>query len=112
MARVFKNTLDQYIGTGKEELINYFMEWCDLNQGELENLITNLTTHKYNHENINDTVEITAAFTKSISSLFHNLSRLEYIGKKREANIFVKEEIVKSDFPEILPKKRRSFLAD
>jgi hypothetical protein len=112
MARVLKNTLDQYIGTGKEELINYFMEWCELKQGELENLITDLTTHKYVHENINDTVEITAAFTKSISTLFHNLSRLEYIGKKRDANIFVKEEMVKSDYPEIAIKKRRSFLAD
>jgi hypothetical protein len=112
MARVLKNTLDQYIGTGKEELINYFMEWCELKQGELENLITDLTTHKYVHENINGTVEITAAFTKSISTLFHNLSRLEYIGKKKDANIFVKEEMVKSDYPEIAIKKRRSFLAD
>ena len=112
MARVLKNTLDQYVGSGKEELINYFMEWCDLNQGELENLITNLTTHKYVHEDINATVEITAAFTKSISSLFHNLSRLEYIGKKKDANIFVKEEMVKSDYPELEIKKRRSFLAD
>jgi hypothetical protein len=112
MARVLKNTLDQYLGSGKEELINYFMEWCDLKQGELENLITNLTNHKYVHEDINATVELTANFSKSISTLFHNLSRLEYIGKKRDANIFVKEEVVKSDFPEMEIKKRRSFLAD
>jgi hypothetical protein len=112
MARVLKNSLDQYLGSGKEELINYFMEWCELKQGELENLITNLTNHKYVHEDINGTVELTASFTKSISTLFHNLSRLEYIGKKKEANIFVKEEVVKSDFPELEIKKRRSFLAD
>jgi hypothetical protein len=112
LARVFKNTLDQYIGTHKEELINYFMEWCELRQGEMESLITNLTTHKYAHENINYTVEVTALFTKSISTLFHNLSRLDYIGKKRDANIFVKEEMVKSDYPEIAATKRRSFLAD
>lgn len=112
MARVLKNSLDQFLGSGKEELVNYFMEWCDLNQGELENLITNLTNHKYIHEDINNTVELTASFTKSISMLFHNLSRLEYIGKKKEANIFVKEEVVKSDFPEMEIKKRRSFLAD
>jgi hypothetical protein len=112
LARVFKNTLDQYIGTHKEELINYFMEWCELRQGEIESLITTLTTHKYAHENINYTVEVTAAFTKSISTLFHNLSRLDFIGKKRDANIFVKEEMVKSDYPEIAATKRRSFLAD
>ncbi len=111
MARVFKNTLDQYVGAGKDDLINYFMEWCELNQGELENLIINLTNHQYNHENINNTVEITMEFSKTISNLFYNLSRLDYIGKKREANIFVKEEVVKSDFPDIVPK-RRSFLAD
>jgi hypothetical protein len=112
MARVLKNTLDQFLGSGKEELINYFMEWCDLKQGELESLITNLTNHKYAHENINETVELTIDFSKSISTLFHNLSRLDYIGKKRDANIFVKEEMVKSDFPEMEVKKRRSFLAD
>jgi hypothetical protein len=112
MARVIKNTLDQYVGAGKDELINYFMEWCELGQGELESLITNLTAHQYVHENINDTVELTTRFAKTISSLFHNLSRLEYIGKKRDANIFVKEEVVKSDFPELEVKKRRSFLAD
>ncbi len=112
LARVFKNTIDQYIGSGKEELINYFMEWCDLKQGELENLVTDLTTHQYNHEDINATVAVTATFTKSISTLFHNLSRLDYIGKKKDANIFVKEEVVKSDFPEKTVQKRRSFLAD
>lgn len=112
MARLIKNTLDQYLGAGKEELMNYFTEWCDIKQGELEALITNLTNHKYVHENINDTVEKTALFTKAISTLFNNLSRLDYIGKKKDANIFVKEEMVKSDFPEAIIKKRRSFLAD
>lgn len=112
MARVLKNTLDQYLGSGKEELMNYFTEWCDLNQGELEKLITELTVDRYSHENINNTVEKTAMFTRSVSSLFHNLSRLDYIGKKKDANIFVKEEVVKSDFPELAIKKRRSFLAD
>jgi hypothetical protein len=112
MARVIKNTLDQYIGSGKDELMNYFMEWCDVNQGEWEGLITDLTNHQYQHENINATIEVTAAFTKSVSSLFHSLSKLEYIGKRKDANIFVKEEVVKSDFPEMVIKKRRSFLAD
>jgi hypothetical protein len=112
LARLIKNTLDQYLGAGKEELMNYFTEWCEVKQGELEALIISLTNHRYVHENINGTVEKTVLFTKAISLLFANLSRLDYIGKKKDANIFVKEEMVKSDFPDISIKKRRSFLAD
>src|SRR5699024_7516865 len=39
LARLFKNSIDLYRGEGKEELINYFVEWCDLNQGQFEKVI-------------------------------------------------------------------------
>ena len=110
-ARVIKNTLDVYIGSGKEELINYCIEWCDVNQGELEGAITTLANHKYDHLDINNSIEKVSVFTKLISRLFVNLSKLEYIGKRKEAGIFVKEQIIKPE-PEPQPKKRRSFLAE
>jgi hypothetical protein len=43
--------------------------------------------------------------------LFYQLSRLEYIGKRKETGIFVKEEVVKQNIDNP-PQKRRSFLAD
>jgi len=111
LARVIKNTLDFYIGSGKEVLINYCIEWCDVNQGELEGAITALSNHKYNHLAISDSIEKVMVFTKLISRLFSNFAKLEYIGKRKETGIFVKEQVISPE-PEVQPKKRRSFLAD
>jgi hypothetical protein len=44
--------------------------------------------------------------------LFANLARLEYIGKKKEAGIFVKEQMLIPQNESLPDKKRRSFLAD
>jgi hypothetical protein len=104
-----KNTLDCFIGSGKDELITYFTEWCNVKQGELEGAITTLSNHQYDHIDINDSIDKVSMFTKMISKLFYQLSRLEYIGKRRESGIFVKEEVAKTDGQ---PPKRRSFLAD
>ena len=110
LARIIKNTLDFYLGSGKEELVNYITEWSNMGQGELEGAIVNLSNQQYDHLDINSSIENVSRFTKVISKLFYQLSRLEYIGKKRDPGIFVKEETVnKQDGPS---PKRRSFLAD
>jgi len=111
LARIIKNTLDCFLGSGKEELINYFNEWCNIGQGELEATIGDLSTLQYDHLDINDSISKVAQFTKTISKLFYQLSRLEYIGKRKEAGIFVKEEVVKNR-EEASVQRRRSFLAD
>jgi hypothetical protein len=109
LARIMKNTLDCYMGSGKDELVTYFTEWCGVKQGELEGAITTLSSHQYDHIDINDSIGKVSQFTKLISKLFHQLSRLEYIGKRKESGIFVKEEVVKQDNQS---PKRRSFLAE
>ncbi|MFT3701412.1 MAG: hypothetical protein QM802_03540 [Agriterribacter sp.] len=112
LARMIKNTLDCYLGSGKEELVNYFTEWCNIAQGELESTIAELSTLQYDHLDINDSIGKVARFTKTISRLFYQLSKLEYIGKRRESGIFVKEEVVKGGQEIPQQQRRRSFLAD
>lgn len=111
MARLFKNTLDYYIGTGKEEFINYCTEWCNVNQVELETSTTNLSNHQYNHLDVNASIDKVLQFSRTISNLFGNLSRLDYIGKKKEAGFFVNEKAIsyEAEQPTV---KRKSFLAD
>ena len=111
LARIIKNTLDAYLGSGKEELVNYFTEWCNISQGELEKSIGDLSTIQYDHLDINNSITKVAQFTKTISRLFYQLAKLEYIGKRKEAGIFVKEEVVRTG-QETPAQKRRSFLAD
>lgn len=92
LARVIKNTIDLRIGSGKDELMTYLCEWCELNQGELEGLLSNMAALRYNHNDINENIGSIIEFAKIIGKLFNTLSNLEFIGKKKESGLFVKEE--------------------
>lgn len=92
LARIMKNTIDLRTGSGKEELMNYLSEWCELNPGELEQLLTRIANMKYNHNDINSNIVSVVHFVKIVGKLFESLSNLEFIGKRKESGIFVKEE--------------------
>jgi hypothetical protein len=110
-ARLSKNVLDFFNGSGKEEFINYCTEWCDSSQAELEESITTLANHNYDHLDIQDSLQKIRVFTKRVTTLFKNLSHLEYIGKKKDMGIFIKAQVVDPS-GEQQPEKRKSLLAD
>jgi len=109
LARTIKSSLDVFTGTGKEELLNYLTDWCDLNQGAFENVLIEMIDLEYTHTDINASLNKIAAFSKLMLSLYKKLNELDYIGKKSDSNIFVKEEVVENN-TEV--KSRRSFLLD
>ncbi len=92
LGRIMKNSIDLRIGSGKEEMLNYLSEWCELKQGELETMLSNLANLRYDNNDINKNIEKVVVFVKVTSKLFDTLSKLEFIGKRRETGIFVKEE--------------------
>lgn len=96
LGRVLKNTIDARQGSGKEELINYFNEWCDLNQAQFEQVVADVVHHEYRHIEIRKAVNVADDFTRIILDLFTKLSGLDYIGRRSEKDIFVKEEELKS----------------
>lgn len=112
LARMIKNTIDYFTGTSKDELISYCAEWCGVSQDELESSIVKVSNYQYVHTDINDALEKVADFTRIISALFASLARLEYIGKKKEAGIFVKEQVLVPQHEQVVGMKRRSFLAE
>ena len=111
LARVIKNAIDIYVGSAKEEMINYFTEWCNVNHGELEEEITSITNYRYDHLNIRQGIEKNIKFCALILQLFTNLAALDYIGKKKETGIFVKEKLIVPE-EEVQARKRGFFLAD
>ncbi len=112
-ARVIYSFIESRQGTGKEELINYITEWCDLTQGQFESAVAELLQLPYNHSDINQSLTKITEFAKTLSIVFSKLAKLDYIGKKKETNIFVKEEPVSNTgAAEVKPKVKRSFLAD
>jgi hypothetical protein len=100
-ARIIKNTIDCNTAAQKEELLNYFTTWSELKQGDIEKLLVYCVNFEYNHNEISNSLDQFSEFVQIITSLFTKLESLAYIGKKKETNIFVKEQTSK-----------RSFLAD
>lgn len=85
LARVIKNIIDLRIGSGKDELMNYCSEWCDLKQGELESLLSSISDMSYEHNDVNRNISETAVFLKKMTRLFGTLATLEFIGKPKVA---------------------------
>jgi hypothetical protein len=108
LARVMKNSIDMRIGSGKDELMNYLSEWCELKQGELETMLGSLSGASFNNNDINKNIQKIAEFVKLASGLFETLSKLEFIGKRKEGGIFVKEE-PSIQQNEVQPKRTRRF---
>ena len=108
LARLIKNNIDLYKGTGKEELINYLTSWTESSQGDFEKTLEDIIHLEYKHYDLNLSLHTISKFSKIILTLFKKLDDLDYIGQKSDSNIFVKEEVVaKQDV-----KQRRSFLLD
>lgn len=85
LARVIKNIIDLRAGSGKEDLMNYCSEWCDLKQGELESLLSSIADITYEHNDVNKNISETAVFLRKMTKLFGTLATLEFIGKPKVA---------------------------
>lgn len=101
-ARLMRNTINTESPERKEEMINYFSDWSNLKQGELEKLLVDTVNFNYNHFEIAALLSKMMTFIETMSVLFETLSHLEYIGKRRDTQIYIKEE----------GKTKRSFLAE
>lgn len=97
LSRTIKNSFDYFSGDGKEMLFNYFSEWTDVTSGEYEKLFTDTINVKYKAYDIEPVVIQMQDFMAKVDQLFSILNQLDYIGKKRDAGIFVNENILKND---------------
>jgi hypothetical protein len=114
LARVIKNALDMRLGSGKEEMMNYIVEWSELKQGELDALLTHMATMRFNNNDVNANIGKVIQFVSVLNKLFDTLSKLEYIGKKKESGYFVNEAptapaLSNSPLPQAEKPKRRFF---
>ena len=108
-ARIVKNFTDAHSGAGKEELLNYFSEWCNLTQGAFEQVFNTLINTHYNHNHIRKHIKVAEEFMDLIEDLYNNLSRLDYIGKKPDGGIFVAETTNEN---QDIVRRTRSLLVD
>lgn len=112
IARIIRNEIDIRTGVGAEQLLTYLSEWCGLNQASFENTLNDIIGFKYEHHQIRESVNSIEVFMSVIGPLFNKLAELDYIGKKSQSNIFVKEETLDNESKEDKSVWRGRFLAD
>jgi hypothetical protein len=79
----------------REELINYFAEWADVQTGSIENITTKAMQIQYNHNDVSAALQdINQAYNLYVQ-LFQKLAILDFIGKRKGQNIFVIEQEIK-----------------
>ena len=88
-----------------------FAEWCNVSQGDFEVIFSETINTDYNHNQIDRVISKITRFMKTLEDLFSILSRLDYIGKKRDGSIFVSENTDEREAV-IHAKRSRTFLAD
>lgn len=91
LAHIILITLERITEKEKEELLNYFNEWTEINPSNFESLLSDLIYTEYDHNNIYASVINADKFATMVANLLNKLSTLELIGKKKERDIFVRE---------------------
>lgn len=92
LARVINNSINKQASTDREELLNYIQDWSTMSRGDFEDMLTKAVQYNYKHNDINDSITRMTPFINAISGICNTLSNLDFIGKKKDRQIFVKEQ--------------------
>ncbi|PKQ62870.1 hypothetical protein BZG02_11800 [Labilibaculum filiforme] len=111
LARMVKNSIDGWQGCGRDEFLTYISDWCNINEGEFEDALNQLIKHHYDHNKISISVDKAVRLLSLLEQMLQILSGLDYIGKKIETDLFVKEETLMEEEIEgtTTAKKKRPF---
>jgi hypothetical protein len=109
LARVLRNTLDGWQECGRDEVMTYLSEWCGVSQGEFEDTINKTVMHRYDHNDIKSSIDLCFQFLDMVKSVFNSLAKLDFIGKKIDTDLFVKEEQQESKDYEGAVRKKGGF---
>ncbi|WP_297086284.1 type VI secretion system baseplate subunit TssK [uncultured Draconibacterium sp.] len=92
LARNLNNSINKQSTANREELLNYIQDWSNLKQGEFEEMLAKAIDYHYDHDDIHASINGLAPFVNAISKICNTLSNLDFIGKKKDRQIFVKEQ--------------------
>ncbi|MBV7532253.1 type VI secretion system baseplate subunit TssK [Chitinophaga sp. sic0106] len=107
IAATWNGAIDQRAAHMKEELIQYFSEWVDMTPGEIEQIMATAVLTAYHHQDMMTALRPLHTFVELVHKLTHAISQLEFMGRRPDANIFVKEERVANPVYEKQTKKAK-----
>jgi hypothetical protein len=88
----------------REELLNYFKEWTDLNPGQFMGMLDEVIDVEYDHNDCYDALAKVDYMLSILAALLNKLNSLELIGRKKERDIFVREKEIDKK-----PEKKKGF---
>lgn len=93
-AHSFRTILDTEVFQEREEIINFFTDWCDIPKGKFDNILNNCMNFNYHHIDIFHNLEQVNELMKIIYSIFEKTSKLDFITTKQPGPVIgeVKEE--------------------
>lgn len=92
LARTINNAINKQSAADKEEMYNYIEDWSNLKQGDFESMLRDTVGFIYDHDDISLSLEKIRQFIHAVSRIFNTLSNLNFIGRKKDRQIFVKEQ--------------------
>lgn len=78
----------------REEMLQYFYEWQDINPGSFNELIVSVINVNYNHDDCLPSFQVASDFLNILSTLWGRLSSLEFIGQRKENIVVAEQRIV------------------
>lgn len=97
LSRVMKNHINALHPDIKHMVLDYYGDWMFIKSSEFENILSTIVNIQYVHyDSVENTVEL-QKFMSLIEQLFKIFTEVDYIGKRRDAGIFVDENIVDED---------------
>lgn len=95
-----------YTEREREELLNYFAEWAEMQAGSIEKSFIQSLQLQYNHYDLQQVFTEADQVSKLYILIFQKLSMLEFIGKKKGQNIFVIEQELNEAKPQNPPQEK------
>ncbi|MER3498859.1 MAG: hypothetical protein C4308_09625 [Chitinophagaceae bacterium] len=102
-------TLLTFSPSDKEEVINYFSEWTDMVQGNIERQLNQALQAPYEHYDLQKTFGTIFQAYSTYQQIFEKLVQLEYIGKhKGDSKIYIEQKVEMPSVTGVKPAEKAS----
>ncbi len=91
-ARTLRYSIELLTGKGKDEMLNYINTVIAVTPGDYIQSMTRLTDLEYRHTDLKDSLVRILEFCRVNRKLFDEWVRLDYIGQRKNEDIFIHEE--------------------
>lgn len=103
-ARTLRYAIELLTGRGKDEMLNYINTVIAVSPGDYLQTLSRLTDLEYRHTDLKESLHRILEFCRVNRKLLDEWVRLDYIGQRKNEDIFIHEETPRSAPPPPAPR--------